>query len=166
MRVKMEAESGVFSKTLGRGFCPRSELERLINTGAPEAEVRERFLDFCFLEGVRMSRARHILRLRFDYGLVGVESGTTPDTCLSSTGRPLAACYELRRFAEWVPSPRLRARIEKLLGDQARFIHELEARGDLRKARWQVACTWVLMISMIFAGPVAAIMRLIQRRRA
>lgn len=165
MRVKTETESGSFSETLGRGFCLKSELERLISTGAPEAEVREKFLDFCFLEGVRMSTARRVLRLHFDYGLVGAQSRPPPGGSVSSTGRPLAACYELRRFAEWVPGPRLRARIEKLLGDQARFIHELEARGDLRKARWQVACTWVLMISMIFAAPMAAIIRLMPRRR-
>jgi hypothetical protein len=164
MRVRTEMESGRFSAALGRGFSLASELRRLIDTGAPEVEVREKFLDLCFLEGLRTSTAQRLLRLHFDYGPSGIEAQSSfADT--TSQRRPLAACYELRKAVEWVPGPRLRERIEKLLGDQALLIHTLEARGDLRKARWQVACTWALMITMIVSGPIVAVMRLIPRIR-
>jgi len=51
----------------------------------------------------------------------------------------------------WVPSPKMRKVMNKLLADQENHIQELEQRGQFAAATWQRRLTWMLLLYMLVA---------------
>jgi hypothetical protein len=75
--------------------------------------------------------------------------------------KPPAFSY-LVGLRDFLPTPSLRKKVGKLLGDQEQFIHELLHKRRYRAAKWQYWCTVGLMIGMTCGHPISEIAKMIR----
>ena len=63
----------------------------------------------------------------------------------------------IRRLSAFIPGPKLRNRVRKMLSQQESEIAALEESGRVRAAAWIRICTWAHFFLTVLIGPVLAL---------
>jgi hypothetical protein len=82
---------------------------------------------------------------------------------LQGVSRP---CAGLIRLVDWIPGPRLRKRVRKLVADEVAHVDELQKAGRFGAARWIAFCAWIHAIVIVLRGPLAAVLDWVKRSAA
>jgi hypothetical protein len=75
-------------------------------------------------------------------------------------------CRSLRQLSGWIPGPKLRKRVLKMLADQDREITELLDDERTGAAARVYCCTWGLFFFMVLTGPVVSLRNVLFSRRS
>jgi hypothetical protein len=76
---------------------------------------------------------------------------------------PRISLSGIARFCDLMPTPRVRKRLRKMLGDQGAHITDLQAAGRHRAARWIQLCTTGWVLWQIAISPFLAVACLVVR---
>ena len=77
---------------------------------------------------------------------------------------PPLSTDRIEAFIDWLPVPKTRKLVKKLVADQVAHIRALEAAGKTRAARWQLCATWWLVMRAAtrhtFSGVASAVRKI------
>lgn len=94
-------------------------------------------------EDIRASVAELHRRRVINASIKSGERPTSPDT----DPEPIKTSPDgVISLIDLLPDPKSRKLVRKMAADQFAHIHELERKGKIRAARWQLAATWGLVI--------------------